>query len=334
MPDDPDEPDPTIPPPLETATTDDLRDAVGVPRRGEPVVEAAPVETSGAAVIVKPMQKAKPKPRDDDHDDDRDDADVDEDGKRKRRRTGLIVAIALIVGGAIATLVLVGSSNHGRFVFRCGPNKITAERGRSFPPWGTDRLGGAAWKPIEIPPDTECRSTETESQPALEGLFLDALVAQAELRLGSKEVTDLDKAQAVLDQALLLARDPDRVDQRKKIDRMVGDVEYWRGAERVKAAIQTLEDAGKKFDTAVDKRPRYASDAAAWAAWARQVASSLRAGPGGTPESGPAPTPERPTRPDVPTGIALPVEESPGEDAGVAPVTPVDAGVPRGGVLL
>jgi hypothetical protein len=325
--DNPDEPDPTIPPQLASATVDDLREAVGVARQDAPV--EAPAATITPA-IAAPAPKRLP-PRDDRDDDD----DEDADGKpSRRRRTGLIIAIALIAGGAIATVVLLGSSNHDRFVFRCGPTRITAERGRSFPPWGTFRLDGAAWKPIEIPPDTECRSRETESSAEVEGLYLDALLAQAELALGVKEVTQLDHAQELLDQAMLLSRDPDRADQRKKVDRMVGDVEYWRGAARVKAAIETLEEAARKFDTAVDKRPKYASDAAAWGAWVREVAGHLRAGPGGTHTAPTVTSPELPARPEVPTGVALPVEEAPADDAGVGPVTPIDAGVPRGGVLI
>lgn len=298
--------DPTIPPPLEKATDADLKEAVGV-----------------AAVATK----EEPPPKIEEPEEEEDLAD------KPRRRTPLIIAAALIAGGAIATVVLLGWSNSGRYEFHCGANKITAERGRSFPPWGTSRMGGAAWKPIEIPPNTECKSSEPGSEKALEQLYLDALVAQAELALKVKSPTDIDRAQAQLEQALLLSRDPDRADQRAYIDRLMGDVEYWRGATRVKAAIETLEEAGKRYDTAVEKRPRFAGDSAAWASWVRQLAAGLRGGPGsGTSEPAPAPSPSEPVRPPAPTGVALPVEET--LDGGVAPITPVDAGVPRGGVLL
>jgi hypothetical protein len=228
--------------------------------------------------------------------------------------------------------VLLGQSNSSRYVFQCGEQTITAEQGRSFPPWGSERLGGAEWKPIEIPPGAECASRETDDRSQLEQWYLEALVEQAQAKLTAKEVTGVDRAQAELEQALLLSRAPERRDQRKEIDRLLGDVEYWRGAARVKAAIETLEEAAARYDAAAEKRPRHASDAAAWSGWLREVAAGLRAGPTG-PRKGAAVEPVGVVepRPEAPTGVALPVEEAP--DA--APITaPIDAGIPRGGVLL
>ena len=303
-------PEPAVPEAPATATADDLREAVGVARRPEP---------------------KKPKPAAVEAEPDSDDDELD-DAPKKRGKGALVLAIALIAAGAIATIVLLGRANGSRYVFHCGANRITAEEGRGFPPWGTRRMGGAAWKPIEIGPDVECRTRETGSLRQLESWYLEALVTQAQAKLTAKEVTGVDAAQDELEQALLLSRDPDRADQRKEIDRLMGDVEYWRATARVKSAIQTLEEAAHRYDAAVDKRPRHVSDSAAWAAWARQAADSLRAGPGGTHVVGPAPV--APTRTDVPTGVALPVEEPDSTEPDVAPVTPVDAGVPRGGVML
>lgn len=295
-----------------TAGPDDLREAVGVRRLTDP----AP------APVADPVPDADADP----------DADDEEGARKPRGRWPLVAAVALLAGGFLATLVLLGRSNASRYVFHCGEQKITAEQGRGFPPWGSERLGGAEWKPIEIPPGAECQTRETDDRAELEQWFLDALVEQAQTKLTAKEVTKVDRAQAELEQALLLSRDPDRRDQRKEIDRLLGDVEYWRGAARVKAALETLEEAAKRYDAAADKRPRHASDAAAWAQWLREVAAGLRKGPAGL--KGDAPVgPGEPPRPQAPTGVALPVEEPGVVDA--APITaPIDAGIPRGGVLL
>lgn len=309
---DPEEPDEgEIPAAPVTAATDDLREAVGVRRLSDPGADPVPV----------PVPDPDPDP----------DADPDVPA-RPRGRWPLVTAVALLAGGFIATLVLLGRSNSSRYVFHCGEQKISAEQGRSFPPWGSSRLGGAEWKPIEIPPGAECQTRETDDRAELEQWYLDALVEQAQAKLTAKEVTKVDRAQAELEQALLLSRDPERRDQRKEIDRLLGDVEYWRGAARVKVALDTLEEAAKRYDAAADKRPRHASDAAAWAEWLREVAAGLRAGPAGI-KRGTAGGPLEPPRPEAPTGVALPVEEPRPVDA--TPITPeIDAGIPRGGVLL
>ena len=305
-PDRPDEPDEgAIPAAPETAGTDDLREAVGVSRLEDAELRPEP----------------DPEP------------DPDEEPAKPRGRWPLVAAVALLAGGFIATIVLLGRSNASRYRFHCGEARITAEQGRSFPPWGTARLGGAEWQPIDIPPGAECASRETDDRTELEQWYLEALVEQAQAKLTAKEVTAVDGAEAELEQALLLSRAPERRDQRKEIERLLGDVEYWRGAARVKAALETLEDAASRYEAAAEKRPRHASDAAAWAQWLREVAAGLRAGPAGAKRpSGPV-EPAEPARPSAPTGVALPVEEPAPVDA--APITPpIDAGIPRGGVLL
>jgi len=295
--------EPAAPPAPSVATSDDLRAAVGVaPRARTP----APLATD----------------------------DEGDDAPSRRGRAPLIAALAALVGGVIAAFVLVGRSNAGRFVFQCGETTISARRGRTFPPWGESRLSGAEWKPIAIPPGAECRSRETDSNAELAQWYLEALVEQAQAKLTAKDVTEVDVAQQELEQALLLARDPERRDQRKDVERLLGDVEYWRGSAQVKEALETLDEAAKRFDAAAEKRPRHAGDAAAWAAWLREVAGTLRGGPDGTARPPQPATPSdvglAPPKTDVPTGVPLPVEEHP--ETVVTP--PVDAGVPRGGVLL
>lgn len=261
--------------------------------------------------------------------------DDDGDAPKRPRRWPLIVGAIATVAAGITALVLAGKANHRHLYLRCGATQITAVRGRSVPPWGKESLGGAAWKAIAIPAATECTDHATEQLTELEGWYLEALVEQATVALtpdGGDH--DVDRAEAQLEQALLLARSPERRDQRKDIDRLLADVTYARGSARIKAAIATLTDAAARFDDAAARRPRHAADAASWAGFARSIADRLAAGPTGTLVPSLLPPSDR-ERPAAPPGVALPVE--PTVDGGAWPAPGVDAGVPglpSGGVLM
>ncbi|MBS1122367.1 MAG: hypothetical protein H6Q90_4595 [Deltaproteobacteria bacterium] len=307
----------------------ELREAVGIKPRPEPHAARAP----------KPHTS-------DDHDDGGGDSDSDGDdgdtGKpRKSRKMIVVGAFTTVVGLGIAALVVLGHVNKASFAIACKPQEVVAEQGRAFPPWGTRALeDDDKWKPIKIPPEAECRERETEDEAELSGWYLDMLVERATALLTVREVTDYAGAATILEQALLHARAPERRDQRKEIERLLGDVGYWRASAKLRDAAAALTDAAKLFDTAAGQRPRHVSDASAWATYARKLVDDLHAGPAGAKQSPFAalPTPERPS---APPGTALPVEpdqgsagsaRSPGTDG--APPTPPDAGVPTGGVLL
>jgi hypothetical protein len=244
-----------------------------------------------------------------------------------------VVAAAATIAAAVAVLVVLGQLHARRHVLRCGAKAITAERGRSFPPWGWERLGGPAWRPITIPPGAECTERETDDLAQLEGWFLEHLTEQATAKLSGASPGDVDRAEAELEQALLLSRSPERRDLRKELERLRGDVTYWRAAAKVKSAAATLADAAAAFDAAAAQRPRHASDPSRWATFVRSLAATLEAGPDGTGAPPPTPTPNRPL---APRGVALPVEAPPATaspDGGVPP----DAAardLPTGGVLM
>lgn len=295
---------------------------------------AVGVRPSASASTSAPPAPARRRGREpDDRDDDRDD-----DGPRRPRRWPLALALSAVLGGTVAAFVLIGRANREHYYLRCTPRHIVAEQGRSFPPWGSLRLDGAAWKPIAIPPAAECTPRATDDLVALEAWYLEALVDQATVKLSGSAPGDIDQAQAELEQAMLLTRSPERRDQRKELERLLGDVTYWRAAARVKGATTALEEAARVFDDAAGKRPRHASDAAAWAELARATAAVLGRGPGGGgwPQSPPSGVPLPGARPLAPPGVALPVEPEVDADAGVPAAEP-DAstpGLPSGGVLM
>ena len=279
-----------------------------------------------------------------------DDDDLDDDGlpdeTKWSRKTIAVIALAIIVGLGVTALVLLGRVNSQRYVLACTTSQAIAEQGRAFPPWGSSPLVGAEWKPIALPANAHCKRQELETRSQLEAVFLDVLLERSSATLTLRNFLDtpaavvtgkaaespLDLASNQLEQALLLSRSPERGDQRKQVERLQGDVQYWRASLRLRDATAAMTEASRQFDQAALARPMHVSDAGAWAEFLRRLNDELKAGPNGVPAGfPPAPTSERP---GAPTGTALPVEPPPATGSGEAPAATPDAGVPSGGVLL
>lgn len=263
-------------------------------------------------------------------------AEPDEPSPPGNRKVMTIAAVTIFIGLLTLTLILLGRANSQRYLITCKTDQVRAERGRAFPPWGSQLIGGTEYKPIALPANAECKPQETEDIAELDRWYLDILIERASATL-TAPVLDapgkpLDVAEGQLNQALLLSRAPERRDQRKEVERLLGDVQYWRASLRLRDASAALSDASKQFEAAAAQRPRHVSDAGAWAGFLKRVVDELHAGPNGvtTPPTAPiAPAMAGPT--GAPPGTALPVEPTP-------PPEPVeakpDAGVPTGGVLL
>lgn len=292
----------------------------------------------------------------------RDGDDDSSAGRPGSRRLAVIGALVLLAALAIAALVLLGRANASRYVIACTTDQVSAEQGRSFPPWGTRPLIGPEWRPITLPASAECKPRETDDRGQLESWFLDLLVDRASTTLTARDLLDsiqpgktspLDMVDAQLRQALLLSRAPEHRDQRKEVERLLGDVQYWRASLRLRDAAAALADAARQFDAAAAQRPRHVTDAAEWAAFLRATLDSLHAGPLGASATGMSSATAAATgesaanaaashddapisdRPIAPAGTALPAEPDAaattdhGERA-----APPDAGLPTGGVLL
>jgi len=264
--------------------------------------------------------------------------DDDLGGRPRSRKTIVVSILSLVVGLGVAALVFLGRANSAWLYISCEPDRIVAERGRSFPPWGESTLDGKQWAAIKIPPDAECIALETESEDELSDQFRAMLVKRASVLLTAKEVTKTDEANTLLEQALLHARsntDTAR-NARADIQRLLGDVAYWRASLKLRDASKALVEAAKQFDAAAQQRPRHVTDAAAWADYVRKVVGELEAGPAGTPRPSfpPPPAPASEPRPPAPPGVALPVEPDQGSASESPQPTPPDAGLPTGGVLL
>jgi hypothetical protein len=265
-------------------------------------------------------------------------------GDGNRRAIALVAAIAVLL---VALLIALGVVNSRTYRFVCGADSISAEKGRGFPPWGTRRMSGPEWRPIALPASAECVDAQVDDRAALEQRYLEALVAQATAALTGGDAGAIDEAELQLMQALLFTRTPERRDERRSVERLLGDVEYSRARAEAHTLTESLEAIASKFERAGDKRPRLASDAAAWSDFLRRFADELRAGPEAMRPDPPAvadrpdrpgatarppPHPDEPDpspaadRPDAGPGVALPPI--------TAPPPPPDAGVPTCGVLL
>lgn len=313
---------PILPPAYDEAA---LRDAVGVPPQPAPRAKTEP----------NPYGKVA-----------EGDEDFEPAGIRSRRRTIMVSAAATLVGLTIAAAVFLGRANASRYMLVCTADHVSPEQGRAFPPWGSHSLSGSEWRQLALPPNAECKPRETDDADELARWYLDMLVDRASTTLTAHDLLEhipgpgaaatatnpLDIASAELEQALLLARAPERRDQRKDIERLQGDVEYWRAAARARDAAAALVESAKQFEVAAAHRPRHVDDASAWATFARKVADELHAGPNGAPPALPA-IPGEPRAP-APPGVALPVEPPPAGSDNNAAAAPPDAGVPTGGVLL
>jgi hypothetical protein len=270
--------------------------------------------------------------------DDGDDGDRD---KPRSRKAMVVGALALVVGAGITAVVLLGRVNSARYIVACEADRVVVQQGRSFPPWGESALDGAEWRPLKIPPEAPCATRETEDKAELAGWYGKMLEDQATTLLTAREVNKVDEAEADLKQALLVARslgtDDARIDTRERIERLLGDVAYWRASARLRTAAEALADAAKQFDAAALQKPRYVTDAAAWATYVRKLVDDLHVGPAGVNAAVFPPSPPSSERPSAPPGVALPVEPDAGSGSAVPEPEPTpapDAGLPTGGVLL
>jgi hypothetical protein len=350
MTDDGDKPDEYLQPGQPFPETPNVEPA---PRAGEivtgddaPILPAVEPEAALAEAVGKPTRKRR-RPVDDRDNLDEEGEPLDPEAKRRSRRTIVIATLSILAGLSAAALVFLGRANAQRYLIACGSSRVTAEQGRGFPPWGSHPMAGPEWKAITLPSNAECKPRETDDETQLGAWYLELLMERATTTLTSRTLLDpvpaangvpasnpLDTVAEQLEQALLLARSPDRRDQRKEIERLQGDVDYWRASLRLRDASTVLADAAKQFDAAAAQRPRHVSDAAAWATFLRKLSDELRAGPNAQPTAQFPPVAVGSGAPPAPAGVALPVEpESSGAGSAAPPPAP-DAGVPSGGVLL
>lgn len=242
----------------------------------------------------------------------------------RRARFFALAAIALLcfigAGGVLSYL------NSRQLYLVCGDQDVRAERG-SFFPWGRTAMEGERWKPFKLP--GACESRELDSELELETAMLELLVARASALLAA-EAPELEEGEELIEQGLALARAPEHKASRTELERLRGDIEYWRGRADITAAVERLRSARAHLDEAIKIGPRHANDADKWLPFIDRLVERAGSGPGAPIEAdtGPIDLVESPSDgAPLATPVLIP-------DAGPATAPARDAGVPAGGVLL
>ncbi|MBA3500345.1 MAG: hypothetical protein H0T65_08230, partial [Deltaproteobacteria bacterium] len=126
--------------------------------RDEPLSAAASDPDLREAVGAKAKKKKSKRARTPDIVHSGFDEDDDElgGGRRRSRKMIVVAIISLVVGLGVAALIFLGRTNSAWFYLSCEADKIVAQQGRSFPPWGESERGGKQWAAIKIPPEAEC----------------------------------------------------------------------------------------------------------------------------------------------------------------------------------
>ncbi len=280
-----------------------------------------------------------------------DDGDSDGESWLGLSRRGRLILIGACTGAVVLAVVIVLSVLNARdYYLECGTDTVVAKRGSTFP-WGKTPLEGAKWRTIKIPPSSFCEPRTFSTRAELEEAFVAILLVEAKSRITTARAEDIAEAERQLEQALLLTRRLPA--KRDDIERLHGDIEYWRAASELNQALSQLEAAAARFESAAKKKPRHKTDASQWARYTKETAQELRRGPPELrndadfgPDAPPpfAGTDTAPARPSEPTAPG-PTFTGPSLDAGVPAGTalplpadaappPADAALPTGGVLL
>jgi hypothetical protein len=258
---------------------------------------------------------------------------------RLSRRGWLMAIAAALATVAIGTGAVLAWLNSRHFYLECGDDEIRASRGRSWP-WGRTTMEGARWKPVPVAGRIECQSARFASEAALEAAFLEAVHARADALLARDELGDaaqIETAANLIEQGLVLSRSPEHRDARKELERLRGDVEYWRATSEVQSALAAIEAARARFADAAGHAPRHVRDADRWAGFLEQLLKRGRSGPGAFAAERARPEAASDLAPAGGDGETAPRATAPDElpDPDAEPAKPAaPAPIPRGGVLL
>jgi len=252
--------------------------------------------------------------------------------KKERSKFRLYAAGAGLLAIVIVVVWLLSWRNSRYLYLECREDKVIAARGSSWP-WGRQQLGGAAYRPIKLPPEADCRSREFTETLELERSMVELLIARAEAGLRSKKVEEVAEAKAQLTQALLLSRS--YTEQKPRIQHLQGDLSYREGGQSVAEAQKKIEEAIARFKDAKERQPVLFKDYDAWIEHLEAANQALRDGPRPIEkitEAADQPAPPPGARPRVDRGVLPQPSASP--DAALPAAPKPDGGLPSGGVLM
>ena len=115
----------------------------------------------------------------------------------------LLVATA----GFGAAMVVVDLRNQERYLMVCRQSAMEIHSGKRLPwPFGHERVGGAAFRPVSIPAGTDCRPQVFNGRREAQTGMLDYLLVQIKAALSRPGVNDLKESRSQALQAMLLTK--------------------------------------------------------------------------------------------------------------------------------
>jgi len=114
----------------------------------------------------------------------------------------LLVAVA----GLGVAMVVMDLRNQDRYLMVCRQSAMEIHRGKRLPwPFGHEREGGAAFRPVTIPAGTDCRPQVFNGRTAAQKGLRDYLLFQIRAALSRPGIKNLGEARRQAQQAMLLA---------------------------------------------------------------------------------------------------------------------------------
>jgi hypothetical protein len=263
------------------------------------------------------------------------DEDTDPGYRRSRRKYwglpgwGWWLAILTFVG---AMLLVADLRNRNRYLMVCKAAKVELHKGRTFPwPFGHENVGGAEFRPVAIPAETDCRTRVFYSQEEAELGFLDFILGQVREALDKPGSANLAQAREQVLQAMLLTRTHRA--RRSETQKLLAELAYREGRAGLARIENELRTALARFQEAQKLDGERWEDLDDWIAHLEDLLRTVSPSPGGTPF--------RPTG-RLPQGMPQPLPSLPGSSPpptppASSPVSPeTDAGAPQtgGGILM
>lgn len=266
------------------------------------------------------------------------DRELDPSGPSRRKGGGLfgvpiwvwILVACSLFGGMLLVMDL---RNRDRFLMVCRDNSMELHRGRRFPwPLGHEVMGGAAYQPVALPAQADCRSRVFASQPEATRGFLEFVMTRVRTELEVEQGADLKQARRHTLQALVLSRGHGEI--RAEANRLLAEVDYREGRNSLARVESELRTALSRFKEAKKLDGARHKDLAQWITHLELLLASIAPTPAPlssklvSPEKAASPSPGSP----VDSGAENPKKSK--NDGGIK--TP-DAGNPEkdpGGILL
>ncbi len=243
-----------------------------------------------------------------------------------------VLVLCSLISGLLLALDL---RNRDRYLMVCKGSAMELHRGRRFPwPLGHEVVGGAAFRPVVLPVQADCRGREFASEVEATRGFLDFLLTRVRADLEQEQGADLKRARRHTLQALMLSRGREEI--RAETNRLLAEVDYREGRNSLARVEAELRTALSRFREAKKLGGTRHKDLAQWITHLELLLASIAPRPGPLPFPGKGGQKKGKVAPDA--GAASPAGKAPVKKGGDAGPAAPDAGVipekDPGGILL